>query len=414
VRFGVGLNLAFMDDAFDTSREAPSEVSDTERVRILQAFERYLRDEVRVVIDGVGVTPDVAAKHMFADPDPGMVALFPRTGMRGLIRAVAVLNYPAPQPPEKVEITWPTYPVDNLALEVEGAPKDGSEPLMFLEALLQAEGREELVVFSAEEPTVTWHSAEADPASIYADVPPPPEPDPPVRVPALSIAAGVVGVCAAGFGAVRLARGDPSALRPAAAALACALASIALRDVAHAAVPGTGGKVDLPTAREARSVFEPLHTNLYRAFDYTDESDVYDALARSVKGGLLEELYEQVYQSLVQAEQGGKLGVITGVEPQDLEIERVWSPDGLDAPRAVFTARHRWRVDGTVYHWGHSHTRTHEYDAEYDVAATGGGWRIADQRMLSQRRLDVGTPTDAAATPASVQELLESVGGGDF
>ena len=43
--------------------------------------------------------------------------------------------------------------------------------------------------------------------------------------------------------------------------------------------------------QRAHDVFETLQRNAYRAFDYREENEIYDALARSVDGPLLTDLY---------------------------------------------------------------------------------------------------------------------------
>ena len=57
--------------------------------------------------------------------------------------------------------------------------------------------------------------------------------------------------------------------------------------------------------QEAGDIFEQLHKNMFRAFDYHSESEIYDALARSVHGELLQRLYLEVIDSLRISEQGG-------------------------------------------------------------------------------------------------------------
>ena len=54
----------------------------------------------------------------------------------------------------------------------------------------------------------------------------------------------------------------------------------------------------IPQESEAITIFETLHQNIYRAFDYTSQSDIYDALAQSVDGPLLDRMYTDIYQSL--------------------------------------------------------------------------------------------------------------------
>ena len=154
----------------------------------------------------------------------------------------------------------------------------------------------------------------------------------------------------------------------------------------------------LPSNEAVTTIFEPLHGNLYKAFDHGSEQEIYDALERSVSGPLLKDLYTQVYNSLVQAEQGGMLGIITGVEPQDLDVQAIAvDEDG----RARIDVLHRWQVEGTVYHWGHSHTRVHEYEAVYTLAGLAEGWRIVAQKMQQQRRLD-----DDGLAPEPVREAF--------
>ena len=66
-----------------------------------------------------------------------------------------------------------------------------------------------------------------------------------------------------------------------------------------AVLPLPGGGPPLPDEAAARAVFEPLHANVYAAFEHTSESAIYDAPALCVEGDLLEELYEQVYRSMM-------------------------------------------------------------------------------------------------------------------
>ena len=164
----------------------------------------------------------------------------------------------------------------------------------------------------------------------------------------------------------------------------CAVFAFVLRDMALVPIPGTAPSAAPIAPERAEAVFEPLHANLYRAFDYTDESDIYDALEMSVSGPLLESLYKQIYQSLIDAENDGLLGVVTGVDPIGLEVLESPAEAGPDR----FDVRHRWRVAGTVYHWGHSHTRVNEYEADYVVEVVDGAWRITGNMVREQRRLD--------------------------
>ncbi len=164
-----------------------------------------------------------------------------------------------------------------------------------------------------------------------------------------------------------------------------------LRDTGRFSVPSPfSSKRPLPDEQKALAIFLPLHANIYRAFDYSKESDVYDALSRSVDGRLLEGMYADIYKSLIQQEQGGALSRVRSVDPLETKIVKIAYEDESPA----FRVETRWRVKGAVVHWGHTHERTNEYRARYDVALRSSGWRIAAVETLSQKRIeDAGLET---------------------
>ena len=132
---------------------------------------------------------------------------------------------------------------------------------------------------------------------------------------------------------------------------------------------------------EAADVFGRLHANIFRAFDYVDESDVYQALAKSVDGDLLRDLYLQVNASLRDQEQGGSVAVIEKVELVDGSPVPVSEPKQLSA--ISFGYKANWTLDGTIEHWGHIHQRTNRYQAQFLVELLEsedgtGGWKITN------------------------------------
>ena len=66
--------------------------------------------------------------------------------------------------------------------------------------------------------------------------------------------------------------------------------------------------------RKALGIFATLHSNIYRAFDFNNESDIYDVLSKSVDGPLLDKVYTEIYQSLIAREQGGAVARIKSVK----------------------------------------------------------------------------------------------------
>lgn len=132
-------------------------------------------------------------------------------------------------------------------------------------------------------------------------------------------------------------------------------------------------------AKQMKSIAFALIKNVYRAFDYTADGDIYDALAQSVSGDLLRELYLQIKRSLVVAEQGGATARVEKVE--------LVSVTPCSSANGKFSLDVSWQVRGTVEHWGHVHTRENEYRATITVAAASDGWKIQACQFREQKRL---------------------------
>ena len=131
-------------------------------------------------------------------------------------------------------------------------------------------------------------------------------------------------------------------------------------------------------SREA--IAESLLRNVYRAFDYHSESDVYDALARSVHGELLADLYLKIKQGLIMQEQGGAVARVQAVKVMKAEPAEGKSKTG-------FAERVTWQVEGTVEHWGHIHTRVNEYSADLELKPADGLWKITALNVARQSQV---------------------------
>jgi hypothetical protein len=133
----------------------------------------------------------------------------------------------------------------------------------------------------------------------------------------------------------------------------------------------------------AGEVFAQLHKNMFRAFDYSQESDIYDALANSVQGDLLRSLYLDINESLKVKEQGGAVSHIDEVrivEGKQIDLPATATP-GADEPPA-FGYRCKWDLVGTVEHWGHIHQRTTRYDAEFQIQLCDDAWKITRMQVV--------------------------------
>ena len=127
------------------------------------------------------------------------------------------------------------------------------------------------------------------------------------------------------------------------------------------------------------SIAETLLKNIYRAFDYRDEKVIYDALARSVEGELLAETYLKIHAGLLMQEQGGAVSQVQSVLISESTIG--------DSQPGFYTANVKWRVTGTVEHWGHIHTRVNAYEALLRIRRGEEAWKITGLEVGKQERV---------------------------
>jgi hypothetical protein len=128
---------------------------------------------------------------------------------------------------------------------------------------------------------------------------------------------------------------------------------------------------------------ETLLRNIYRGFDYRSESDIYDALAQSVHGDLLTDLYLKIKQGLIVQEQGGAVAHVKQVKVTKSEP----AAGKVEGAEGGFVERVTWQVEGTIEHWGHIHTRVNEYTADLGIAPSNGAWKIISMDVAKQTQV---------------------------
>ncbi len=146
-------------------------------------------------------------------------------------------------------------------------------------------------------------------------------------------------------------------------------------------------KIDaIPTRQNAAddaaraALSETLLRNVYRGFDYHAEKEIYEALAQSVQGELLADLYLKIKQGLILQEQGGAVARVKEVKVINSEPATAQVKDG-------FVERVTWQVEGTVEHWGHIHTRVNEYTADLGIVPSHGVWKIKLMDVVKQTQV---------------------------
>ncbi len=375
------MNLVFLDHIVDFPREDPARISTIEWPAVEPLLLEFFTRRHPLRVDGRVIEPSVVGLQI-NDPDLALLPLFPVSGERGLRKIRFELVYPIEEKPSTVELSWTTFPPDILTDPVDPPPLD-------IAAELDAEGVRQPLLFSGDRPGVTWNAMGESIDARLLEVPASPV-DPPTAVPLLAITLFVVGgvVIVVGIGMSR----TTGSTRPLAASVVIEglflIGGVAVL-LADVGTIGFGGGPRAPDAEEAEAIFRPLHANVYRAFDYVEEGDIYDALDRSVEGPFLQKLYRTIFQGLVMQEEGGAVARISEVRPIDIVVGEIRREEGDDGTgRSAFEVDCRWQVEGVVSHWGHSHRRINEYLAEWDVVDGPNGWRLVDARITEQDRLD--------------------------
>jgi len=132
--------------------------------------------------------------------------------------------------------------------------------------------------------------------------------------------------------------------------------------------------------QKSEKLVSALLHNVYRAFDFRKEEDIYDTLDKSVSGDLLTTIYLEIRKGLVLANQGGARAKVKNVALQSIHTDLLGDRPGIKA-RCV------WNIYGSVGHWGHVHQRTNQYEADLVVENIGGQWKLTALNLLQEQRL---------------------------
>ncbi len=147
-----------------------------------------------------------------------------------------------------------------------------------------------------------------------------------------------------------------------------------------------GGNTTIPfltkknyTTPEAKALVLQLLKNTYRAFEFREESDVYDKLALCIDGPLLQQIYLQTRKSMVVENQGGIEAKVNEVVLSTIE----------KMPEKSMGLRYKcqWIAKGEVGHWGHKHNRVNQYEAIIDIRPVDGVWKMVSMEMIDEVRL---------------------------
>ncbi len=131
--------------------------------------------------------------------------------------------------------------------------------------------------------------------------------------------------------------------------------------------------------KEAVAVLEQLLNNIYAAFEYQQESSIYDKLAVSVAGEQLASLYLEQKRRMEAVNRGG-----ARVKILDIVMGEV---KNLSKSGRSFIVTGQWEVTGKVTHFGHTHERLNRYQAKFALISIEKLWLISDIEVTDESRI---------------------------
>ena len=362
VRHEILVPLLTLEESVLIARDDDAFLDIAEQDAARQQIEAYFTSGNPVEIDGVAVKPNVDRIDFYGldIKDFALQAERKKVSMANA-RVGVILSYSTKGSPGTVKLTWDRFNRYVWSINVVVFAYDEAHKVT-LSRIGNAN-------------TYLWQNPGRPPAPQLNEVQATFPPAPKMRLPIMTIICGCLLPLAALFFKRRI-RLD---------------AVIVLIVVSAATWPLLGWEVERPFAPratvspdEASAIFTSLHKNTYRAFDYREESEIYDALAKSVDGMLLRDLYLKMRRGLEMQEQGGAVSRVREVVIE----EGIQSPLPIEATRDAlgFNYRCKWSVQGSVQHWGHLHSRTNQYVALFTVEPRNDAWKITQMEVLDEQR----------------------------
>jgi hypothetical protein len=341
--------------------EAREPVPASERPELLRKLASFLAERAPVTIDGQRPEPILDRIHFLkrglrmtrvVTPDE------PVDGTSAIVGAIFV--YPVDGIPKDVRLTWDLF--DERVTRVPASATDEAGPMPS--------------VLTPDDPELHW-------VNYLKGATMPGELEVAAPQSHLLISMSLLGACLLALAVLALA-----ARRRSWALGLTALALLAggwfLPPVRSIAVP-IPASVRTPSGAEAAPTLHALLYNVYRALDFRQEEVVFDRLAQSLSGDILERVYLEMRKGLRLENQGGARVRVREVELLDVVPQE--SPD----PGAL-RYRVRWNATGSVGHWGHTHLRTNAYDARISLGQRDNRWKIADIDIIEEQRVTANPP----------------------
>jgi hypothetical protein len=364
IRHEVLVPLLTLEASLPIERADPDFLDVAEQEKAGPAIKAFFEKANPIKIDDVLATPTVDRLDFYGldFKDFAQKADRRRVSMINA-RVGVILRYPLKSRPRTVEVAW-----DLFNKYVWGA-----------QMVIYSEEKNFSQFFSPYQKTFRWTSPERPAAVPIESVEYKAPPDAPKRMNRwFEILVIVVGLTASSLMQPYFSLAKRCLIL---FASSCALAA-AMLAIDRAGLMQIWPKTPPPSNEEARALFDRVLHNVYRSFEYRDDAQVYDALAKSLAGPILEKTYLDIKKGLVVLEQGGAQARVTRIALSDAQAQPI--AGGKD-PRG-FDLLATWEVEGTVEHWGHIHQRINEYQALFSVEPVDRVWRITAMNVQSDKR----------------------------
>ena len=371
IRFEILVPLLTLETWLPIERDEKDFLSVQEQEGLRKPLEAYVRTQCQGWVDGIEVVPVLSQLDFFSlDIRDFASQSEPRTiGMQNG-RAGIIMTFSTKGQPKSAAIEWSGF-------------NDFTPMLNTMVYVMNGKGERHF--FTENEPRWDWQSEEEGHSeTAWLTLPQAPS-HPLLKLSFVSITLGGLAILTLLYGVFGKRRG---ALWSGGIAL---IVAGVLWPLTGVEISHPWEKIAPPSLDQQKMISEAMLKNVYRAFDYKQDEQVYDALARSASGNFLEDLYLQIKKGLVVQDQGGARSHVR--EVRWVSGESVLS----DTVESIFELDIRWEVTGTVEHWGHIHTRQNAYDAVIQVIAEDGQWKMGGMEVKSEEQLKSSTGLRNAA-----------------
>ena len=356
IRHEVLFRLRDVTTELDLDASGTLEIDDQPRVK--QRLQEMVLPLATVTIDGERASPIVDRVDFLT---VGTQGVLPRPEPVTEVVEEAFLGvtvvYLTPRTPDAVTLRWVSF--DGVMQEVPATVSDPefSQTMTLTAETPEVEWRNNL----SEDPIPVVHAVTIEPMEL------------PVPLASLLLLVLSIALLMAAL------RGKRSSVNFALARVVLAIALV-VAPLGEVAIALPSSLSSLPSTGEARRILAGVLPNVYRAFEFREESDAYDRLAVSVTGDTLSEIYLEHRRSLEMEERGGARARVETVEVP--EVRQVSAAD-----KGGFVADAVWVVGGTVTHFGHRHFRQNRYDARVSLVPVDNTWKIHTIELFDEERI---------------------------